>query len=134
MGNRSSLQKKPAALVSSVRPTNAGMGGPAAQAKLTMNEPGDIYEQEADRVAEKVTAMADTQVQRTCACGGSCPDCQAKEREEGSVLQAKHDHHGRSADPLAPEIVHEVLRSPGQTLDPATRRFMEPRFGHDFGR
>jgi len=31
-----------------------------------------------------------------------------------------------------PPIVHEVLRSPGQPLDPATRAFMEPRFGHDF--
>jgi len=29
-------------------------------------------------------------------------------------------------------IVHEALRSPGQPLDPATRAFMEPRFGHDF--
>jgi hypothetical protein len=29
--------------------------------------------------------------------------------------------------------VQEVLRSPGQPLDPATRAFMEPRFGHNFG-
>jgi hypothetical protein len=28
--------------------------------------------------------------------------------------------------------VHEVLRSPGERLDTATRAFMEPRFGHDF--
>ena len=34
----------------------------------------------------------------------------------------------------APPIVHEVLRSPGQPLDPVTRAFMEPRFGHDFSR
>lgn len=31
-----------------------------------------------------------------------------------------------------PSIVHNVLRSPGQPLDAATRAFMEPRFGHDF--
>src|SRR5206468_10924437 len=31
-----------------------------------------------------------------------------------------------------PPVVHEVLRSPGQPLDPGTRAFMEPRFGHDF--
>jgi hypothetical protein len=30
--------------------------------------------------------------------------------------------------------VHEVLRSPGQSLDAATREFMEPRFGQDFSR
>jgi hypothetical protein len=34
----------------------------------------------------------------------------------------------------APPIVHDVLRSPGQPLDPATRAFMEPRFGYDFSR
>lgn len=33
----------------------------------------------------------------------------------------------------APASVHEVLRSPGQPLDAATRTFMEPRFGQDFG-
>ena len=32
----------------------------------------------------------------------------------------------------APPITHEVLRSSGQPLDPATRAFMEPRFGRDF--
>jgi hypothetical protein len=33
-----------------------------------------------------------------------------------------------------PPIVQEVLRSPGQPLDAATRAVMEPRFGHDFSR
>ena len=31
-----------------------------------------------------------------------------------------------------PPVVHEVLRFPGQPIDPATRAFMEPRFQHDF--
>lgn len=31
-------------------------------------------------------------------------------------------------------ISHEILQSSGQPLDNATRAFMEPRFGHDFGR
>ena len=35
---------------------------------------------------------------------------------------------------VAPPIVRDVLHSPGQVLDPATRAFMEPRFGHDFAR
>jgi hypothetical protein len=34
---------------------------------------------------------------------------------------------------LIPPIVHEVLRSPGQPLDPTTRTTVEPLFGHDFG-
>jgi hypothetical protein len=32
----------------------------------------------------------------------------------------------------APPIVHDVLKSPGRSLDAATRSFMEPRFGYDF--
>jgi flagellar motor protein MotB len=56
-----------------------------------------------------------------------CDKC----REKDKLLQ-------RSAVGSAPEtmppIVHEVLRSPGQPLDAATRAFMEPRFGHDFSR
>ena len=35
--------------------------------------------------------------------------------------------------PKIPPVVHEVLRSPGQPLDSATRAFMEPRFGYNFG-
>jgi hypothetical protein len=31
-----------------------------------------------------------------------------------------------------PEIVHEILKSPGQFLEPATRTFMESRFAQDF--
>ncbi len=55
-----------------------------------------------------------------CACGGGCPRCKA-------------EHHHTSANPeTAPPIVHEVLRSPGQPLEPATRAEMEPRFGRDF--
>jgi len=40
---------------------------------------------------------------------------------------------GNQDEPSAvPPIVTETLRSPGQPLDPATRIFMESRFGHDF--
>ena len=38
------------------------------------------------------------------------------------------------AQEKAPPIVHKVLASPGQPLDPSTRDFFEPRFGHDFSR
>jgi hypothetical protein len=33
---------------------------------------------------------------------------------------------------IVPPVVREVLNSPGQPLDMATRSFMEPRFKHDF--
>jgi hypothetical protein len=50
------------------------------------------------------------------------------------MLQAKPTGRTR-ANPTggaAPPVVHEVLSSPGQPLDPGARQFMESRFGHDF--
>lgn len=105
------------------------------QAKLKVNTPGDVYEQEADRVAEQVTSMPEPQLQRACACGGGCASCQTKQLGQGDDrVQAKS---GASSSPIptaAPPIVHEVLNSSGERLDSATRAFMEPRFGHDFSR
>jgi hypothetical protein len=72
-------------------------------------------------------------LQRKCACGGSagfsgaCEEC--GKRRFGLQRRAAGPASG-----IAPSIVHEVLRSPGQPLDPTTRAFMEPRFGHDFSR
>ncbi len=42
-----------------------------------------------------------------------------------------HDSFNRN-DNIAPAVVHEGLRSPGQPLDADTRAFFEPRFGRDF--
>src|SRR5216684_7422461 len=45
------------------------------QPKLTVNTLGDVYEQEADRVADQVVHMPEPRLQRGCACGGECPKC-----------------------------------------------------------
>jgi hypothetical protein len=100
---------------------------------LAINTPGDEYEREADRVAGQVMRMPE-QAQRTCACGGTCPRCQG--RQPASVPERLHGSHLHASAPgqaAAPPIVHAVLRSPGRPLDAATRAFMEPRLGHDFG-
>jgi zinc D-Ala-D-Ala carboxypeptidase len=47
-------------------------------------------------------------------------------------VQSKRVPANDSGGAAAPLIVHEVLCSPGQPLDAATRSFMEPRFGEDF--
>jgi hypothetical protein len=59
-----------------------------------------------------------------------CTEC---EEEDKRTLQTKALGTARSAD-VAPSIVHEVLRSPGQPFDARTRAFFEPRFGHDFSK
>jgi len=72
-------------------------------------------------------------LQRKCSCGGTAgPDGECAECKKKRSLQRRSA--GPDGPTEAPPIVHDVLRSAGQPLDPATRRFMEPRLGHDFGR
>jgi hypothetical protein len=104
------------------------------QAKLTINKPGDQYEQEADRVAEQVMRMPDqpTRLQRKCACGGSTASAEPCEACSTSRLLQRHATIPTSSMSVEPAIIHDVLRSPGQPLDITTRAFMERRFGYDF--
>jgi len=105
------------------------------QTQLAINEPGDSYEQDADRVAEQVMRTPEPQLQRACPCGGGCPNCHTEQpAREHESLQTKRVQASDTGQIAAPPIVNEVLRSPGQPLDPATRDFMETRFGHDFSR
>lgn len=73
-------------------------------------------------------------LQRACACGqhthasAECQSC--KKKQEG--LQRLQGRGDRGEGQFAPPIVHDVLRSSGQPLDPATPHLMEPRFNHDF--
>jgi Domain of unknown function (DUF4157)/Putative peptidoglycan binding domain len=54
-----------------------------------------------------------------------------KEKKDEETLSRKESYAG--ASPIGvPPTVGEVLSSPGQPLDGATRGFFEPRFGHDF--
>ena len=96
------------------------------QGKLRVSTPGNICEEEADRVSERVMRMPEP-LQR------ACPMSQTDQGREHERLQTNRVEVGTAAQISAPPIVHEVLRSPGQPLDPGTRAFMEPRFGHDFG-
>lgn len=56
----------------------------AIQTKLMVGAVGDQYEQEADRMAQQVTAMTPPVLQRKCACGGTpgpsgeCEQCRQK--------------------------------------------------------
>ncbi len=86
------------------------------QAKLTINQPGDVYEQEADRVAEQVMRMAD---------GGS-PGA----RKDMSLMRKANI--GEHATHEAPPIVNQALSSNGQPLEAGTQEAMGARFGQDF--
>jgi hypothetical protein len=94
-------------------------------ANLTVGPTGDSLEREADAVADHVMRMP--------AAGAQAAQTRA---DAPPSVRAKSDSTGRAATPTgpaaAPPVVHDVLNSPGQPLDAATRSYFEPRFGRDF--
>jgi hypothetical protein len=88
------------------------------QAKLTVGPVDDIYEQEADRVAEQVMRMPED-----TAISGE----RLAVRKKGETIQLKP---GQTPE-ITPDI--DLDRSGGRPLSDSTREYMEPRFGMDFG-
>jgi hypothetical protein len=92
------------------------------QAKLKVNQPGDKYEQEADRVADLVMRMpapvkpstgVPPSLQRKCAAcassGGSCLKCAEKEDE---IMQGKP-----LAAQITPLVQRQVMEKPEENED-----------------
>ena len=105
-------------------------GPETMQTKLAINQPGDIYEQEAERVAEKVTGMEAPEP-------SDAPPESRDAQSEANDLLTRNVASDRSVYEATsvPSLVDEVLGSgESQPLDDSTRTFMEPRFGHDFSR
>jgi hypothetical protein len=105
---------------------------PGIRTKLAINQPGDSFEQEADRVADQVMRMdAGAMLQRSWSAGAADDKIRRKSEQcdEPELRRKATD----AAPQFAPPSVHDVLNSPGQPLDQSTRAFMEPRFGRDFG-
>ncbi|MEL6939837.1 MAG: DUF4157 domain-containing protein [Cyanobacteria bacterium J06598_1] len=136
---------------------------PGVQAKLTIGQPGDKYEQEADRVAAQVVAMPDSysggmaspSIQQLHPKLGQPVQRQPDLDEDEEPLQAKHQA-GSSAETLIQRQAdgddeEEMLQAKrevdakkaipdinlhsggGRPLAPPVRNFMEPRFNRDFG-
>jgi hypothetical protein len=156
-------------------PIRPPVGG-AIQTKLFINKPGDEYEQEADRVSERMMRMSEPHLQRACACGdhttagGECSECSKKKllglrtklkvNEPGDTYEREADRvvdqvmatpaHPAVNGPspriqrfteqptgqtgTVPTSVDQTLASPGRALEPALRQDMEQRFGYDFSR
>jgi hypothetical protein len=112
------------------------------QPKLKVSQPGDAYEQEADRIAEQVMKMSSSTHIISTALGDKeridrkCEACEMKkEDEEDEKLNIGRKQSNTSNfemnDELANEI-HNVRSSVASPLDPSTREFMESHFGYDF--
>jgi hypothetical protein len=113
------------------------------QAKLSISQPNDPDEQEADRVADQVmrmtepaaptlskVALNDAPLQRKCAecaTGAPCPKCDDEQKIQTKELPSqKPQITAKFESSLA------SLHSGGQPLPPSVRNFFEPRFGADF--
>jgi hypothetical protein len=101
------------------------------QPKLTISPQGDIYEQEADRVAYQVMRMPVPYLQHSCACSTGCPTCRTEQGGHGP-LQTKLIQQNNAGEANWPLIVQKAISSSNQPLDSADRGFMETRFGQDF--
>jgi len=71
-------------------------------------------------------------LQRRCACGSLVVAGGCEELRDKHLLPLQRTALGELPLREAPPVVHDVLCSPGKPLEPSTRAFMEPRFGHDF--
>ena len=127
------------------------------QAKLSISTPGDIYEQEADRVAEMVTKATASQTQRqeeeeevqAQRQVEEEEEIQAQRQEEEEEVQAKlvqrqeepeeeeeiqaqpvNNQPGTISDSIEASI--NSVRGNGQTLSESVREPMERSFGADF--
>lgn len=125
------------------------------QAKLTISEPGDRCEREADRVADAVMRMPDPDSTRRAAVDRQaqgiqiqrvCPECEEEIRrqpmeeeyepeEEDAVpdetgMPKRESEAASSTSSLAVPI--HIPRGGSYPLEPGVRTFMEKRFGHDF--
>ena len=122
---RPSRPRPPSPLATTARPG-------AMQAKLIVGQANDPLENEADRVANQVMRMPDPALSIAPTPVQLSRKCAACEEEDKKKLRMKPAVASQTDGVEAPLIVHDVLSSPGQPLDTATRAFFEPRFGYDF--
>jgi hypothetical protein len=99
----------------------------AIQPKLTVSEPDDHHEQEADRVADQVMRMPEPK--RKCTRTTRQTE-QLKQNQDR--LQTKKAAPSKSVQAGESPVVQKSITAHAATLDTETRNFMEPRFGYDF--
>ncbi len=104
------------------------------QPKLTVSQPDDLYEREADRVADEVMRMDDPMMSENGVMRSPQDtihrQCAACEQEDEDLM--RKENGSKQIDDKATAQVNQVVRSGGEPLDRVTRNFMEPRFEFDF--
>jgi hypothetical protein len=89
----------------------------------------DSLEHEADRIADQVMRITDPTLSFPTVHSQINPQEEQQTRAQPKSIDAPHGDAGE-----APNVVYDVLRSPGQPLDRGVREFMEPRLRHDLSK
>ncbi|MGB7202815.1 MAG: DUF4157 domain-containing protein [Pyrinomonadaceae bacterium] len=118
-----------------------GGGCPACQENsghLKISQPNDPAEIEADQIADRVMRMSVSDAKPMSNVSNTSSTihrkCNACENEEKMNVQRKPLSTTGVAASDSPDHVRSAISSGGQSLDSATRRFFEPRYGYDLGR
>jgi len=110
------------------------------QAKLKVSQPGDTYEQEADRVAEKVMRMSASDhcsprvSKEEERVDHKCSACEMKKEKEGELnitRKLSTSSNLEMTDEITDEI-NGILSRIGSSLHVGTRELMESSFAYDF--
>ncbi len=108
---------------------------PCIQPKLTINQPGDPYEQEADAMTENVMRMKiPGKITSNPSGSGIQRKCTHCEEEEKKKLQRKESVSATAVTNNSLVSYLGSLNNDGQALPPKLREFYEPRLGYDFSK
>lgn len=112
--------------------------GQVIQAKLTIGQPGDVYEEEAELVADTVMRMSESDVSSKVSVSNRiqplriqrmCAECREEEEER---IHLKESPGQTPIVTPGLETQLNTSKSSGQPLPGRTRALMESRFGQDF--
>jgi Domain of unknown function (DUF4157)/Secreted Novel AID/APOBEC-like Deaminase 4 len=111
--------------------------GRLIQAKLTVGEPNDVYEQEADRVAAEVVsqihAPKNSSTDQTASVQRQVIGSEEEELQTKPLIQCKSDMGGMAVSSEIESSIQQA-RGFGQPLAESIRTPMEQAFGADFSR
>ena len=103
---------------------------PLVQLRLTIGQPNDSYEQEADAMAEQVTARSRERIEETPKTLNSSKS-QVISRKPQSLMLQSQGHPSLASKPLESRL--QQAKGNGTSLDTETRGEMEDAFSADFG-
>ncbi|MFS1877069.1 eCIS core domain-containing protein [Enterovibrio norvegicus] len=142
-GQRSQVLSTPTSMFSSRQTKDVAPNAlPFVQTKLSLSDPGDKYEREADRVADVVMGNAPASSESASITGGpeaisrvpesemvaqrACKACEEEELMRDASSSSPTQHISDSA------AAHIQSVSGGDPLPTSERQFFESRFGADF--